>query len=49
MTDIAGVNAGGLVLTSGWTGIDFGRYAPGDSVKKVETNAIISAVNRALR
>ncbi|WP_073356458.1 LLM class flavin-dependent oxidoreductase [Lampropedia hyalina] len=35
---------GGLVLTSGWTGIDFGRYAPGDNVRKVETNAIISAV-----
>ncbi len=35
---------GGLVLTSGWTGIDFGRYAPGDSVRKVETNAIVSAV-----
>lgn len=35
---------GALVLTSGWTGIDFGRYAPGDSVRKVETNAIISAV-----
>lgn len=35
---------GGLVLTSGWTGIDFGRYAPGDSVRKVDTNAIISAV-----
>ena len=29
---------------SGWTGIDFGRYAPTDTVKKVETNAIISAV-----
>ena len=35
---------GGLVLTSGWTGIDFGRYAPGDSVRKVDTNAIVSAV-----
>ncbi len=35
---------GALVLMSGWTGIDFGRYAPTDTVKKVETNAIISAV-----
>ena len=35
---------GALVLTSGWTGIDFGRYAPTDNVRKVETNAIISAV-----
>ncbi|TBU98606.1 5,10-methylene tetrahydromethanopterin reductase [Stutzerimonas kirkiae] len=35
---------GALVLMSGWTGIDFSRYAPGDNVKKVETNAIISAV-----
>lgn len=35
---------GALVLMSGWTGIDFGRYAPDDTVKKVETNAIISAV-----
>ncbi|WP_298609798.1 LLM class flavin-dependent oxidoreductase [uncultured Thiothrix sp.] len=35
---------GALVLTSGWTGIDFGRYARMDSVRKVETNAIISAV-----
>lgn len=37
---------GALVLMSGWTGIDFGRYAPGDTVKKVETNAITSAVER---
>ncbi|MFG1394234.1 LLM class flavin-dependent oxidoreductase [Xanthobacter agilis] len=35
---------GALVLMSGWTGIDFGRYAPTDTVKKVETNAIISTV-----
>lgn len=35
---------GALVLMSGWTGIDFGRYAPTDTVKKVETNAILSAV-----
>jgi len=35
---------GALVLLSGWTGIDFGQYAPTDLVKQVETNAIISAV-----
>ncbi|WP_114809538.1 LLM class flavin-dependent oxidoreductase [Paraburkholderia kururiensis] len=35
---------GALVLMSGWTGIDFGQYAPTDLVKHVETNAIISAV-----
>ena len=35
---------GSLVFMSGWTGIDFGQYAPTDLVRKVETNAIISAV-----
>lgn len=35
---------GALVLMSGWTGIDFGAYAPTDTVKKVQTNAIVSAV-----
>jgi long-chain alkane monooxygenase len=35
---------GALVLMSGWTGIDFGQYAPTELVRKVETNAIISAV-----
>jgi alkanesulfonate monooxygenase len=35
---------GSLVFMSGWTGIDFGQYAPTDLVKKVETNAIISAI-----
>ena len=35
---------GALVFMSGWTGIDFGQYAPTDLVRKVETNAIISAV-----
>jgi len=35
---------GALVLLSGWTGIDFGQYAPTDLVKYVETNAITSAV-----
>jgi FMN-dependent oxidoreductase (nitrilotriacetate monooxygenase family) len=35
---------GALVFMSGWSGIDFGQYAPTDLVKKVETNAIISMV-----
>ena len=35
---------GALVFMSGWSGIDFGQYAPTDLVKKVETNAIISVV-----
>ena len=35
---------GSLVFMSGWSGIDFGQYAPSDLVKKVETNAIISMV-----
>lgn len=35
---------GALVFMSGWSGIDFGQYAPTDHVKKVETNAIISMV-----
>ena len=30
---------------SGWSGIDFGQYAPTDLVKKVQTNAIISVVD----
>lgn len=36
---------GALVLLSGWSGIDFGQYAPTDLVKKVETNAIVSVVD----
>ncbi len=36
---------GALVFMSGWSGIDFGQYAPTDPVKKVETNAIISMVD----
>jgi FMN-dependent oxidoreductase (nitrilotriacetate monooxygenase family) len=36
---------GALVFMSGWSGIDFGQYAPTDLVKKVETNAIVSVVN----
>jgi long-chain alkane monooxygenase len=35
---------GSLVFMSGWSGIDFGQYAPTDLVKKVETNAIVSMV-----
>lgn len=35
---------GSLVFMSGWTGIDFGQYAPTDLVKRVETNAIVSVV-----
>ena len=35
---------GALVFMSGWSGIDFGKYAPTDLVKKVETNAIHSIV-----
>ncbi|MCZ7486080.1 LLM class flavin-dependent oxidoreductase [Rhizobium rhizogenes] len=35
---------GSLVFMSGWSGIDFGQYAPTDQVKKVETNAIHSFV-----
>ncbi len=36
---------GALVFMSGWTGIDFGQYAPTDLVKRVETNAIVSVVD----
>ncbi|WP_377828308.1 LLM class flavin-dependent oxidoreductase [Bradyrhizobium lupini] len=36
---------GALVFMSGWSGIDFGQYAPTDLVKKVETNAIVSLVD----
>ncbi len=35
---------GSLTFMSGWTGVDFGQYAPTDLVKKVETNAIVSAL-----
>ena len=35
---------GALVFMSGWSGIDFGQYAPSDPVKRVETNAIQSMV-----
>lgn len=35
---------GALVLLSGWSGIDFGHYAPQDPVRAVETNAIVSVV-----
>ncbi|MGY4403623.1 LLM class flavin-dependent oxidoreductase [Bradyrhizobium sp. USDA 3315] len=36
---------GALVFMSGWSGIDFGQYAPTDLVRKVETNAIVSVVD----
>jgi len=36
---------GALVFMSGWTGVDFGQYAPTDSVRRVETNAIVSALD----
>ncbi|MDR3516710.1 MAG: LLM class flavin-dependent oxidoreductase [Azospirillaceae bacterium] len=35
---------GSLVFLSGWSGIDFGQYAPTDLIRKVETNAIVSVV-----
>lgn len=35
---------GALVFMSGWSGIDFGQYAPTDPIKTVETNAIVSMV-----
>ncbi len=35
---------GSLVFMSGWSGVDFGQYAPTDLVKKVETNAVLSVV-----
>ena len=40
---------GALVLLSGWSGIDFGQYAPTDLVRKVETNAIVSVVEHLTR
>jgi long-chain alkane monooxygenase len=36
---------GSLVFMSGWTGIDFGQYAPTELVRKAETNAIVSIVD----
>ena len=35
---------GALVFMSGWSGIDYGQYAPTDLVKQVKTNAIASMV-----
>ncbi|WP_377298655.1 LLM class flavin-dependent oxidoreductase [Rhizobium sp. SGZ-381] len=35
---------GALVFMSGWTGVDFSRYQPDDLIRKVETNAIHSAI-----
>ncbi|WP_236209182.1 LLM class flavin-dependent oxidoreductase [Pseudomonas tohonis] len=36
---------GALTLMSGWTGIDFGQYAPDQVLRQVESNAIQSAVD----
>ncbi|MDA8484034.1 LLM class flavin-dependent oxidoreductase [Pseudomonas resinovorans] len=36
---------GALTLMSGWTGIDFGGYAPDQVLRQVESNAIQSAVD----
>jgi FMN-dependent oxidoreductase (nitrilotriacetate monooxygenase family) len=36
---------GALALLSGWTGIDFGQYAPDQVLRHVESNAIQSAVD----
>jgi FMN-dependent oxidoreductase (nitrilotriacetate monooxygenase family) len=35
---------GSLVFMSGWSGIDFGQYAPTDIVKHIDTNAVQSLV-----
>ena len=35
---------GSLVFMSGWSGIDFGQYAPTDVVKHIDTNAVHSLV-----
>ena len=35
---------GALVFMSGWSGIDFGRFDPGEVVKREETNAVHSLV-----
>jgi long-chain alkane monooxygenase len=35
---------GALVFMSGWSGVDFGQYAPKDPVRKVETNAVRSMI-----
>jgi alkanesulfonate monooxygenase len=40
---------GALVLMSGWTGIDFSRYAPDDPVRYIKNDAINSAVEALTR
>jgi long-chain alkane monooxygenase len=35
---------GALALGSGWMGIDFGRYAPDEPLRHIETNAVQSSV-----
>lgn len=36
---------GSLTFMSGWSGVDFGRHAPTDPVRRVETNAISSILD----
>ncbi|NPD16047.1 LLM class flavin-dependent oxidoreductase [Xinfangfangia sp. D13-10-4-6] len=36
---------GSLVFMSGWSGVDFGAYQPGEVIRKVETNAIHSMLD----
>jgi alkanesulfonate monooxygenase SsuD/methylene tetrahydromethanopterin reductase-like flavin-dependent oxidoreductase (luciferase family) len=36
---------GALTLMSGWTGIDFGQYQPGQELRHIESNAMQSVVN----
>src|SRR5207237_10613232 len=36
---------GGLALLSGWTGIDFGQFAPDQPLEYIETNAIRTIVH----
>jgi FMN-dependent oxidoreductase (nitrilotriacetate monooxygenase family) len=37
---------GSLVLMSGWSGVDFGEYAPTDSIRQVKANAIVSTIEQ---
>lgn len=36
---------GALTFVSGWSGVDFGPYAPADLVRKIETNAVRSLLD----
>ena len=40
---------GALALGSGWMGIDFGRYAPDEPLRHIETNAVQSSVEAFLQ